>query len=312
MQLSPVDLLREFVIFGTKQVMACVFAGSFFVLLILSHWLTIPGLPRYDFLFLGALTIQILLIALRLETPREVMVLSLFHAIGMGLELFKTSPGVGSWAYPDAAYFRLGTVPLYSGFMYAAVASYMIQAWRLLDLRLTGFPSWRVSLVLAGLIYGNFFSNHYVSDMRWVLAAILLWVFRRTFVHFTVSDRERRMPLMLSFLLIGFFVWIAENLATYFGAWVYPDQTQQWVIVGPHKISSWMLLVVISFLIVASLQRSYIGREAAAAAPGESKIEPRRRHPALLSSLDDRSRRRGTRQPDQPGYSHTPADAGHQ
>lgn len=309
MQLSLGDLFREFLIFGMKQAMACVFAGSFFLLLILSHWISIAGLPRYDFLLLGALAIQAFLIVARLETWREVAVLSLFHAIGMGLELFKTAPGIGSWSYPEAAFFRLGTVPLYSGFMYAAVASYMIQAWRLLDLRLTGFPSWRVALVLAALVYGNFFSNHYVPDMRWVLVAILLWVFRRTFVHFTVSDRERRMPLMLSFLLIGFFVWIAENLATYFGAWVYPDQTSQWVIVGPHKISSWMLLVVISFLIVASLQRSYIEPTTGTCAGLE--IVPRRRMSALLSWRHDRSRRRSTRQPDQPRHPHAPADAGH-
>lgn len=151
MRFSPGDLFREFLIFGVKQAMACVFAGSFFLLLILSRWISVPGLPRYDVLFLGALAIQALLIATRRETWREVAILSLFHAIGMGLELFKTAPGIGSWSYPEAAFFRLGTVPLYSGFMYAAVASYMIQAWRLLDLRLTGFPSWRVSLVLAAL-----------------------------------------------------------------------------------------------------------------------------------------------------------------
>ena len=34
-----------------------------------------------------------------------------------------------------------------------------------------------------------------------------------------------------------------------FGAWVYPNQAQQWAIVGPAKISSWMLLVIISFML---------------------------------------------------------------
>jgi uncharacterized membrane protein YoaT (DUF817 family) len=65
------------------------------------------------------------------------------------------------------------------------------------------------------------------------------------------------MPLALAFLLIGFFIWVAENIATYFGAWVYPHQAQQWAIVGPTKISSWMLLVIISFIIVASLKQIF-------------------------------------------------------
>ncbi len=134
------EFIRELVIFGCKELAACGFAGSFLLILALSRHVTPPGIWRYDFLFLAALAIQALLIACRLETWREVAVLSAFHVLGMGLELFKTAPGVGSWSYPEPALFKLGTVPLYSGFMYAAVASYMIQAWRLLRLRLTGFP----------------------------------------------------------------------------------------------------------------------------------------------------------------------------
>lgn len=103
--------------------------------MLISGYIQIPGLARYDPLFLGAIIIQFALIVARLETWLEVAVLSLFHAIGMGLELFKTSPGVGSWSYPEPAFFRIGTVPLYSGFMYAAVASYLMQARCILDVR---------------------------------------------------------------------------------------------------------------------------------------------------------------------------------
>jgi len=62
------------------------------------------------------------------------------------------------------------------------------------------------------------------------------------------------MPVALSFVLIGFFIWIAENIATFFGAWQYPDQQQQWTMVHISKISSWLLLVIVSFLIVALLK----------------------------------------------------------
>ena len=34
------------------------------------------------------------------------------------------------------------------------------------------------------------------------------------------------MPLVLSFVLIGFFIWIAENIATFFSAWEYPNQSE--------------------------------------------------------------------------------------
>ena len=110
---------------------------------------------------------------------------------------------------------------------------------------------------MAAAIYGNFFANHYVLDLRWPLAALVLLAFRRSRVHFTVTRVERRMPLALSFALIGFFIWVAENIATYFGAWAYPHQLHQWAIVGPNKISSWTLLVIISFILVAALKQAF-------------------------------------------------------
>jgi uncharacterized membrane protein YoaT (DUF817 family) len=247
----------EFVVFGIKEAAACVFAGSFLFLLAISGYVHIPGLARYDFLFLSAIAIQVLLVALRLENWREVAVLSLFHLIGMGLELFKTSPSVRSWSYPEPAFFHLKTVPLYSGFMYASVASYIMQAWRLMKVKLTEFPPFPLAVGLSAAIYANFFTNHYIVDLRWPLAAAVLLLFRRTQVHFKVISKPRRMPLALSFLLIGFFIWVAENIATFFGAWQYPHQKRQWAIVGPTKISSWMLLVIISFIIVAALKEIF-------------------------------------------------------
>ncbi len=62
------NLLKELFVFGMKQVRACVFAGSFFALLFLSHRIPLFGLPRYDFLFLGAILIQIILVLTKLET----------------------------------------------------------------------------------------------------------------------------------------------------------------------------------------------------------------------------------------------------
>ena len=141
--------------------------------------------------------------------------------------------------------------------MYASVASYIMQSWRLMKLRITAFPPFPIAVGLCAAIYANFFTNHYIVDLRWPLAACVLLLFGRTQVHFVVTETERRMPLALSFLLIGFFIWVAENIATYFGAWQYPHQKRQWAIVGPTKISSWMLLVIISFIIVAALKEIF-------------------------------------------------------
>ena len=263
----------EFFVFGAKQAASCVFAGSFLFLLAISGHVSIPGLARYDFLFLSAIAIQILLVAVRLENWREVAVLSLFHLLGMGLELFKTSPSIRSWSYPEHAFFHIRTVPLYSGFMYASVASYIMQAWRLMQLKITEFPRFALAVGLSVAIYANFFTNHYIVDLRWPLAAAVLVLFRRTQVNFVVVSKVRRMPQALSFLLIGFFIWVAENIATYFGAWQYPHQKKQWAIVGPTKISSWMLLVIISFIIVAALKEIFPTRNQAPSVTEEPALE---------------------------------------
>jgi len=139
--------------------------------------------------------------------------------------------------------------------MYAAVASYICQAWRIFDLKLESYPPRWLTIALCLAIYGNFFANHFVPDSRLVLIPLVLIVFFRTRVRFIVwKERERRMPLILSFFLIGFFIWVAENFSTFFGAWVYPEQATGWTVVAWQKMTSWFLLVIISFVIVADLK----------------------------------------------------------
>lgn len=251
---SVAAAVREFVVFGLKQARASIFAGSFLLLLMVAGSIDIPGLVRSDILFLGALLIQAVLLMTKLETVDEAKVILLFHVIGLVLELYKTNPAVGSWTYPDPGHFRVSTVPLYSGFMYAAVGSYIAQAWKVMKLELVNAPSYRYSVLLAIAIYVNFFTNHFVYDVRWLLAALVVILFRKTWVTFVVTDKRRRMPLVVSFVLIAFFIWIAENIGTFYGAWLYPHQATTWSVVSFHKVSSWSLLVIISFMIVAYLK----------------------------------------------------------
>lgn len=69
-----------------------------------------------------------------------------------------------------------------------------------------------------------------------------------------VSRQRYSMPVVLSFFLIGFFIWIAENILTFLGAWKYPNQYEIWRMVHIGKISSWFLLVIISIVIVVNLK----------------------------------------------------------
>ncbi|WP_230513980.1 DUF817 domain-containing protein [Limnobaculum parvum] len=247
-------LLQEFWSFGVKEAISCIFAVSFFITLALSKFLPLGGLPRYDFVLIVALAVQFALVYSGLETKKELIAISLFHLLGLVLDIFKTAPGIGSWSYPEFAYSKVLGVPLYSGFMYAAVGSYMLQAWRHLSVRLTGYPSHLVVIILAAAIYLNFFTHHFIGDYRWPLTLILIAVFWNTKVHFKPIVREFWIPLPLAFLLIGFFIWIAENIVTLFGGWQYPNQATSWQIVHLGKISSWGLLVVITFVIVAELK----------------------------------------------------------
>ncbi len=245
---------KELAVFTLKQARACVFAGLFFILLFLSHQLPLGPLPRYDFLFLSALTLQGILVITKIETIDEVKTIFLFHVLGFLLEVFKTHPAIGSWSYPEFGYLKLFGVPLYSGFMYAAVGSYISQSWRIMKLRLVHVPSYKLSAILSLAIYLNFFTHHFLPDVRWILAFLVVLLFGNTLVYFTVSKKEYHLPLVVSFVLIAFFIWIAENISTYLGAWKYPDQLTTWTLVSFHKISSWSLLVIISFILIANLK----------------------------------------------------------
>ncbi|MNE29701.1 hypothetical protein D3C80_1231920 [compost metagenome] len=244
--------IHQLLHFGYHQAMSCIFPVAIFVALALSNIIDIPFIHRYDVILLILLGVQYLMYRSGLETFDEIKVICLFHLIGLALELYKVH--MGSWSYPDPGYTKLFGVPLYSGFMYASVASFMCQIWRRLRMDMTGWPGLAPSMLLGGAIYLNFFTHHFIPDFRWWLTGLVCIVFWKTWIIYRVRAATYRMPLTLAFLIVGLFIWLAENIATFFNAWKYPDQHQAWQLVSFSKISSWFLLVIISVIIVAQLK----------------------------------------------------------
>lgn len=247
--------LHEFVCFGVKQASACLFGGGMVLLLGLS-WAFYPphaALARYDFLTMAALAIQCVLIVSRLETLEEAKVILLFHVVGTAMEVFKTS--VGSWIYPEPSLLRIGGVPLFSGFMYASVGSYIARAWRLFEFRFARHPPFAATAWLAVAIYINFFTHHFLADLRWLLFAAVALLFGRTWVYFRIRHAHRRMPLLLGFLLVAMFIWFAENVGTFSAAWRYPMQHHGWRMVPLSKLGAWFLLMIISYVLVSAVAR---------------------------------------------------------
>ena len=247
--------LYEFVRFGIKQAWACLFGALLLALLIGTHWLYPKGasLARYDFLVIAAVAIQAAMLAFRLETLEEAKVIFIFHVVGTAMEIFKTA--VGSWIYPEASLLRIAGVPLFSGFMYAAIGSYIARCWRLFDFRFTHHPPLWALALLACAIYVNFFAHHYLPDVRLALFAATAVLFGRCWVHFKVWRVHRRMPLLLGFALVALFIWLAENIGTFTAAWMYPHQRLGWSLVSAGKLGAWFLLMIISYTLVALLNR---------------------------------------------------------
>ena len=228
----------EFVAFGIKQGWACLFGGLMLGLL-LATFLWYPEtamLSRYDFLVLGAIVIQVGMLWTGLETWEEAKVILVFHIVGTVMELFKTAHG--SWIYPEDSLLRIAGVPLFTGFMYAAVGSYLARVWRLFEFRFDRFPPLWIQAALATAIYVNFFAHHWLPDIR-------IGLFAAT-----------AMPLVIGFILVALFIWFAENIGTFTRAWAYPGQTEGWHPVSLSKLGAWYLLMIISFVLVACVHRS--------------------------------------------------------
>ena len=233
------------------ELQSLVFAGVIFFAIAVTAVFDLP-IPRYDALLIIGVVLTLGLWLGGWESGREVAVICAFHLLGVTMEIFKVH--AGSWDYPEDAFTKVAGVPLYAGFMYAAVGSYIVQAWRRAELRVNHYRPVPMT-ILAVAAYLNFFTHHWIWDLRWLIALLFVIEMRRTMVHFTVGTHRYFMPLVVSFVAIGFALWIAENAGTFLGAWEYPNQREIWEAVHVGKFGSWSLLVSLSFVLVATIKR---------------------------------------------------------
>lgn len=245
----------EFLLFGLKQAWACLFGGLMLALLLGTRlfWPENAPIARYDFLVIAAVAVQGALLATKLERWEEAVVILIFHVVGTIMEIFKTAHG--SWIYPEESVLRIAGVPLFSGFMYACVGSYIARGTRLFELRYTNYPPLWTTWLLAILAYLNFFTHHYTIDIRlglFVFSAVIFW---RASIIFTPDRKPRRMPMLMGLTLVALFIWFAENLGTFAAAWVYPSQRDGWHLVPIEKLGAWYLLMLLSWVLVSIVHR---------------------------------------------------------
>ena len=245
----------EFLLFGLKQAWACLFGAIMLTLLLSTHflWPEHAPLARYDFLVLASIGVQATLIATKLERWDEALVIFIFHVVGTIMEIFKTAHG--SWIYPEPSILRIAGVPLFSGFMYGCIGSYIARIFRLFDIKFIGYPPIWTTWALALLAYLNFFTHHYTIDIRIGLFAFSALIFWRAWFVFTPDRKPRRMPVLLGLTLVALFIWFAENLGTFASAWVYPSQRHGWHLVPIEKMGAWYLLMLLSYVLVTVVHK---------------------------------------------------------
>jgi uncharacterized membrane protein YoaT (DUF817 family) len=250
----------EFVMFVLKQGWACLFGICLLAAILVTKAIWQPewSLHRYDALVGIALALQVAFLALKLESWEEAKVIALFHLTGTAMELFKVQ--AGSWAYPEPGLLKLMGVPLFSGFMYAAVGSYMARVIRLFDMTFAPYPPFWTTVVLATAIYVNFFAHHFVPDIRIALFAATLVLFLRTRIWFRIGANWYWMPLPLAAFFSSVFLWLAENIGTLTGTWLYAGQNPL-DRVSFAKMGSWYLLLYVSFVTVTLVLRHALQRQ---------------------------------------------------
>lgn len=246
---------RHFFLFVRTLLQAAAFPLAIFVLLALTRSDSIPrfGLQRYDLLLIGCVGVQGFLLILRQETLRDLAATGTFHALGLAFEMYKVT--MGAWSYPEPAVAKVLDVPLYSGFLYASVGSFLIHASRRFRADWQRLPRARWTILLAVAVYLSFFLPPAVINLRWVAVGSLTLVLFSSRLWFVNTGRRRWLPLPVLLLFLGHGLWGAENLATFLGAWLYPTQSGGWRPVELSKVGAWFLLSFVAIVAIGPARK---------------------------------------------------------
>lgn len=247
----------EFFLFFKANFYSAIYGILFVIIIFISSKIHFTNISRFDGIFISILMLQWVLILFKIETKRDFLIIMIFHIIATIMEVFKTSENIGSWQYPGVSesILKIYNVPLFTGFMYSAVWSYISRAQEYLQLHYKNYPKNTYVLALCIWIYLNFFSHHYIPDLRYILLLITVFLFWKTQVLYKVYKKERRMHFITTALLTAFFIWGAENISTFYQIWLYPDQVESWKMVSLSKITSWFLLLIVSFWVISTLKK---------------------------------------------------------
>lgn len=243
--------VSEFLIFLKKQARSALFGALVLFALLASKYINFHGVYRYDVLFVFAVVVQLILIVTKSEKPKEILAILIFHVCAMAMEIFKTSPMVGSWTYPEKAFFAIYSVPLFTGFMYSSVGSYIARAWRINNFVFINLPKKIILFLIALAIYVNFFTNYFTYDLRYIIFMVCVVAFWCTKFYVTLTSKTFQIHPLISNAFLASFIFLAEQIGTFARAWVYPNQVDTWKPVSFHMYTSWYMLLIFSFIIIA-------------------------------------------------------------
>ena len=192
--------IKQLLHFTYEQALSCLFPVVIFLTLALSKLITIPGLYRYDFILIVCLLMQWFMYKTRLETKDELKVITVFHLIGLLLEIYKVH--FGSWSYPEEAYSKVLEFHFTAVLcMRVSQVTYAKHGEECIYKCIIGQKLFCNTSRSNDLL--QFFTHHFIYDFRWVLTLLLFIVFFRTFVEFSLRGVTYKMPLVLSFSLSG-------------------------------------------------------------------------------------------------------------
>jgi uncharacterized membrane protein YoaT (DUF817 family) len=242
-------IVKQSVLFLKKQAYCALFGGVLLFFIGITYYVNPGDINRYDFLFIIAVCTQVLLLLFKYESLREFYVILTFHVLALIMEVYKV--GIGSWTYFGGGNISLFGVPLFTGFMYSAIGSYMYRAWKINKFRFKNYPKPTHLITLLVFIYINFFTNHFLYDFRYILLVVSGIIFYKTRFFVELTDKRIQVHPLLANALTAFVIWISEQFGTFYRLWAYPNQIHTWTFVSFNKYISWYLLLIFSFSIIS-------------------------------------------------------------